>query len=180
MKQGISKFTLTAILIITCLQGISQANKKSSFSINFGPEVVFPETFLNNTHQLGFGGSFKGEYTFGKHASVTINTGLLVIRGRNYFDDVVLQRRKYENLTAIPVKAGLRYYIGNFYISGEAGIVFLQDYINTTRPIASIGLGDKIRLGSGKLDISLRQEFWISSTSNLNLAVLRAAYEIVW
>lgn len=180
MKRTISKFILGAALLFIHGQGISQANRKESFSINFGPEVAFPENALNTTHRISYGGSFKGEYTFGKHASATINSGILVFQGREYLDEMTLQPDRYKNLTAIPVKAGLRYYVGNFYAAGEAGIVFLNNYTNTSRPVLGIGVGDKIRVGQGKIDISLRQEFWLGSPENLNMAVLRVAYEIIW
>ncbi len=171
---------LLANLLLICQTGIAQANKKESFSINFGPEVAFPESALRTTHKAGYGGSIKAEYTFGKHISATVNSGLLVFQGRGYFENSVLQPKAYKNLTAIPLKAGLRYYIGNFYAAGEAGMVFLNNYTNTSRPAVSIGLGDKIKIGQGKIDISLRQEFWFGNPNNLNMAVLRVAYEIVW
>jgi hypothetical protein len=180
MKYIICKIILLGNLLLICQTGIAQANKKESFSINFGPEVAFPESALRTTHKAGFGGSIKAEYTFGKHLSATVNSGLLVFQGRGYFENSVLQPKAYKNLTAIPLKAGLRYYIGNFYAAGEAGMVFLNNYTNTSRPAVSIGLGDKIKIGQGKIDISLRQEFWFGNPNNLNMAVLRVAYEIVW
>jgi hypothetical protein len=180
MNNTISKIFLLGNLLLICLTGIAQANKKESFSINFGPEIAFPESALRTTHKAGYGGSIKAEYTFGKHLSATVNSGLLVFQGRSYFENSVLQPKAYKNLTAIPAKAGLRYYIGNFYAAGEAGVIFLNNYTNTSRPAVSIGLGDKIKIGQGKLDISLRQEFWFGNPNNLNMAVLRVAYEIVW
>ena len=180
MKFSVNKVVLLVTLLFISQQGIAQANKKESFSLNFGPEVSFPESAFRITHRAGYGGSIKAEYTFGKHLSATINTGVLVFEGRGYFENLVLQPKVYKNLTAIPVKAGLRYYIGNFYAAGEAGAVFLNNYTNATRPVVSIGIGDKIKIGQGKLDISLRQEFWFGNPNNLNMAVLRVAYEVVW
>jgi hypothetical protein len=180
MKYVIFNIILLGNLLLICQTGIAQANKKESFSLNFGPEVAFPESALRTTHKAGYGGSIKAEYTFGKHISATVNSGLLVFQGRGYFENSVLQPKTYKNLTAIPLKAGLRYYIGNFYAAGEAGMVFLNNYTNTSRPAVSIGLGDKIKIGQGKIDISLRQEFWFGNPNNLNMAILRVAYEIVW
>ena len=180
MKYSLRKIALAGTLLFLSQQGIAQANKKESLSVNFGPEVSFTESSFRTTHRAGYGGSLKGEYTFGKHLSATVNTGILVFQGRGYFENLVLQPKAYKNLTAIPVKAGLRYYIGNFYAAGEAGVVFLNNYTNASRPVASIGIGDKIKIGQGKIDISLRQEFWFGNPNNLNMAVLRVAYEIVW
>ena len=86
----------------------------------------------------------------------------------------------YKNLTAIPVKAGIRYYVSTFYAAGEAGVVFLNNYTDASRPVASIGIGDKIKICQGKIDMSLRQEIWFGNPNYLNMAVLRVAYEIVW
>lgn len=180
LKYTIRKIILAGTLLFLCQQGTAQANKKESFSVNFGPEVAFTESSFRTTHRAGYGGNIKGEYTFGKHLSATVNTGILVFQGRQYFENLVLQPKAYKNLTAIPAKAGLRYYIGNFYAAGEAGVVFLNNYTNASRPVASIGLGDKIKVGQGNIDISLRQEFWFGNPNNLNMAVLRVAYEIVW
>lgn len=180
MKYKISKIILTLTLLFICHQGIAQANKKNSFSINFGPEAAFTESAFRTTHRAGYGGSIKAEYTFCKHVSATINSGVLVFQGRGYFENLIFQPNVYKNLTAIPLKAGLRYYVGNYYVAGEAGAVFLNNYINGTRPTVCIGVGDKIKIGSGKLDISVRQEFWLGNPKSLNMAVLRVAYEIVW
>jgi hypothetical protein len=180
MKYLVGKTVMLVTLLFICQQGIAQANKQHSFSINFGPEAAFPESFFRTTHRTGYGGSFKAEYTFGEHISATVNSGILVFGGREYFENLVLQPKTYKNVTAVPIKAGLRYYLGNFYAAGEAGTVFLNNYINESRPVVSIGLGDKIKIGEGKIDISLRQEFWLGNSNNFNMLVLRAAYEIIW
>ncbi len=161
-------------------QTFAQANKKESYSINFGPEVAFPESYLRTSHKAGFGGSLKAEYTFGKHISATINTGILVFSGKNYFENISSLPTDYKSLIAIPIKVGTRYYLGSFYAAGEAGVVFLSKHLYETRPTVSLGIGDKIQIGYGKIDISLRQEFWLGNPENLNMAVLRVAYEIVW
>ena len=44
----------------------------------------------------------------------------------------------------------------------------------------SIGKGDEIKIGYGKFNVSLRPEFWPGNPENLNKAVLRVVYEIVW
>jgi hypothetical protein len=180
MNYFIGKIMLLAALFFISQHGMGQANKSKSLSINFGPEISFPETALGKTHNTGYGGSFKAEYTFGKHASATINSGISLFKGNRYFDDVLLSQKEYKSLTAIPIKVGLRYYVSNFYASGETGMVFLNKYLNTSRPVVSLGVGDKIKIGQSKIDISLRQEFWLGNPQNLNMAVLRVAYEIVW
>ena len=130
MKYKMNKIILSLALLFIGQQGIAQANKKNSFSINFGPEAAFTESTFRTTHRAGYGGNVKVEYTFDKHISATINSGILVFQGRGYYEDLIFQPNVYKNLTAIPLKAGLRYYVGNFYVAGEAGAVFLNNYIN--------------------------------------------------
>jgi hypothetical protein len=180
MKQ-LSRLMLRMVVLLLMGQAsMAQANKRESFSINFGPELTTPESDFRTTHRTGYGGSIKVEYTFGKHLSTTFNTGVNILPGRRYTDPTSLLNIKYKQLTAIPAKLGARYYLGNFYLAGEGGLVFLQNFTKSTSGVLSIGLGDKIRIGRNRLDISARQEVWFTPVRNLNMAVVRVAYEIVW
>jgi len=180
MKRKLCLCVVIFIGLQSSQQLFAQANKIGSFSINFGPEMAFPETDFRKTHNIGYGGSFKAEYTFGKHGSATINTGFSVFSGRTDFENISSQPTVYKSQMAIPIKAGARYYFGRFYFFGETGLVFLNKYANSTNAILSAGAGDKIKLGDNFLDISLRQETWLNSSQNFNMTVLRVAYEIVW
>jgi hypothetical protein len=173
-------YSLTFVLLnSTALQTNAQANKKHSLSINLGPEVFRPENFWD-THKVGAGISLKTEYTFGKHASATFNTGFTYFDGRRQFEDFTSPAVKfYEPIVAIPLKAGARYYVGNFYLLGEAGAIVMTKYSNTTKAVFSVGIGDKIKIGRNKLDISARQEIWLGKDrEEYNMAVLRVAYEL--
>ncbi len=179
MKRTFSYFVFTFLLLLLFREGKAQANSKHSLSINFGPEMIAPERKFWETHKIGLGGSFKGEYTFGKHSSVTFNTGMLVFNGKRRPEDFTVTNPDFYNkLVAIPLKLGSRYYVGNFYFLGEAGAMFLNNYSNKTRTSFSAGIGDKIRIGKQKIDISLRQEIWLGNGEQLNMAGLRIAYEI--
>jgi len=180
MKSVIGNILLLGAILFISQQAFAQANKKGSFSINFGPEMTFPENDFRRTHHTGYGGNFKAEYTFDKHGSVTVNSGVSVFSGRSYFETQSSPPTDYKSLVAIPVKAGARYYFGKFYFFGETGLVILNKYADSTNAILSAGAGDKIKLGDNFLDISLRQETWLNSSKNFNMAVLRVAYEIVW
>jgi hypothetical protein len=174
---------LVMIIVIAATsnhQSFAQANKRESFSLNFGPEVLFPEGDFRQTHNTGFGASIKAEYTFGKHASATVNTGFSAFKGKQYLDAASAMQKDYKSIVAIPVRLGGRYYLGSFYFLTETGLVFLSDYTKSTNAIFTAGLGDKIKIGYNKLDISLRQEIWFNNPSNFNMAVLRVAYEIIW
>lgn len=180
MKKIVRKtaFLFSLLFIAQCI--FAQSNKQHTLSLNFGPEIIFPEAEFRRTHNVGFGASIKGEYTFGKHGSVTLNTGYSALSGRAYFDGINSAPLTYQTIVAIPVKAGSRYYFGKFYLQGEAGVVFLSKHVNATSPLFSIGAGDKFKIGKNNLDISLRQEGWFNKSQNFNMVVLRFAYEILW
>lgn len=180
MKKSICPPIIFFALLVVNMQVFAQANTKESFSINFGPEVLAPESDFRRTHNIGYGGSIKAEYTFGKHLSATVNSGISTFKGRGFFPTGSSIAEDYKAIIAIPVKAGARYYLGNFYFQGEGGLVFLNRFTNSTNAVFTVGLGDKIRIGNNKLDISVRQEIWLNSPDNFNMAVLRVAYEIVW
>ncbi len=177
------KETFLLALLMTILglnTTVGQANKKESYSVNFGPELLFPESDFRETHKNGFGASVKGEYTFGKHLSTTLNTGFSVFQGKRKPGNVLNTPLNYASLVAVPVKVGARYYVGSFYVQGEGGIVLASKFVRSTNGLLSIGLGDKIRVGGNKIDISVRQETWFARPRNFNMAVIRVAYEIVW
>ncbi|MBK7882760.1 MAG: hypothetical protein IPJ81_02180 [Chitinophagaceae bacterium] len=85
MKRKLCLCLIIFIGLQSDQQTFAQANKRESFSINFGPEVSFPESAFKKTHNAGYGGSFKAEYTFGKHGSATINSGLSIFKGKGIF-----------------------------------------------------------------------------------------------
>ena len=181
MKNKIKILVIFCLLITFNKQTFAQANQKHSFSMNFGPEVFVPETNFFSTHKAGFGFSVKTEYTFGKHASATFNTGITFLKGKQQFEDFTSPSPTfYKSITALPLKLGSRYYIGNFYFLGEAGIIVNLNNSLHTKVVFGAGIGDKIKIGYQKLDISLRQEIWVANRDQLNMAVLRIAYEITW
>jgi hypothetical protein len=173
-------YSLSLLFLQTVtLQTKGQANEKHTLSINFGPELFAPENFWD-THKVGAGLSIKTEYTFGKHASTTFNTGLTYFDGKQVFENFTSPLPEfYKPIVAIPLKLGARYYVGNFYFLGEAGAIIMTKYSNSTKAVFSAGIGDKISIGRRKLDISARQEIWLGKNKEeLNMAVLRVAYEI--
>lgn len=181
MKNNIFKTMVVFMMLISTHKMYGQANDKHSFSINFGPEIFVPERDFWATHKAGGGLSIKTEYTFGKHASATFNTGITFLNGKQRFEDFTSPSPTfYKSITALPLKLGSRYYIGNFYFLGEAGIIVNLNNSLPTKVAFGAGIGDKIKIGYQKLDVSLRQEMWTANKENLNMAVLRIAYEITW
>ena len=179
MKQLLIIIVITPLSFFKTVNLQAQANKQHTISMNFGPELFAPENFWS-THKAGFGLSIKTEYTFGKHASATFNTGFTHFEGKQQFEDFTSPSPSfYKSIFAIPLKAGARYYVGNFYFLGEAGAIIMTNYSNGTKAVFSAGIGDKINIGRKKLDISARQEIWLGKNrEQYNLAALRIAYEL--
>ncbi len=181
MKKQKKIFIVCFLLFFGYKEINAQANKKHSFSMNFGPELFVPETNFFSTHKVGGGLSIKTEYTFGKHASATFNTGVTFLNGKQRFENFISPSPTfYKSISVIPLKMGGRYYIGNFYFLGEAGLILNLNNSLPTQTAFSAGIGDKIKIGHQKLDLSLRQELWMANRDQLNMAVLRIAYEITW
>lgn len=153
----------------------AQIGKLKSVNLSFGPDVSFAQRLLRETHQRGIGGTVKGEYVFAKHTSATISAGYV-----SFFENK-LSNVSAEKLVGIPIKAGLRYYLGQFYVSSEAGIVFNSGFRTGNGFVYSFAVGDEIvtsKRNGNSLDISLRHEGWIRN-QQYNFIGLRLAYEFL-
>ncbi|MCY7292448.1 MAG: hypothetical protein LH615_09735 [Ferruginibacter sp.] len=97
----------------------AQAYKVETLSGSVGGEVLFTESKLSATNKTGRGFTLKGEYVFAGHASATISSGYYFMPGKDVLNIQTVP------ISAIPAKAGVRYYFGSFYGTGEAGAIFL-------------------------------------------------------
>lgn len=165
-------FTSLSVLFLSCTTALSQPYSKGTLSVSLGGELIFAESRLRNTHNTGFGATLKGEYVFAEHVAATLAGGYYLLPDKKS-DAVTTQ-----NLSAVPLKAGLRYYLGSFYASGETGVLFLTDYGSGASFLWSGGIGDKFAIGRRVFDIGVRHEAW-ASVNNINTAIvaLRVAYE---
>jgi hypothetical protein len=165
-----------SLLMIITLTGVSftvvcQPYQKGTFSVSAGGELLFAESNLNASHKTGLGTTLKGEYVFGKHATATVVSGYYFMNGKN------TETINYENISAVPIKAGARYYLGSFYGAGEVGAVYFFGYNKRTGFVYSFGLGDKIKLSSRVIDIALRHEAWVLAGNSNAVIALRVGYE---
>jgi len=162
---------LVFIFMAVCFAAISQPYGKGTFSLSLGGEVLIPEKSLSQSHKTGLGATLKGEYVFGKHVTATIVTGYYFLKGRNK------NMINYENISAVPVKTGLRYYLGSFYAGGEAGALFISGFNKGTNFVYSLGMGDKIKINNRVIDIALRHEAWVFQGNSNGMIALRVGYE---
>ncbi len=149
----------------------AQAYKTNTLSGSVGAEILFTESKLSATNKTGGGITLKSEYVFAEHASATINSGFY------FMPDRKAPNKENQNITAIPLKAGVRYYLGTFYGSGEAGGIFFLGNNSRAGFCYSLGLGDKFKLGRNVFDIGLRHEAWAIANNLRGIIGLRIAYE---
>lgn len=150
---------------------VAQAYRVKTLSGSVGAEVLFPESKLSTTNKTGGGVTLKGEYIFSEHTSTTISGGYYFMAGKDRLNI------KNPDISAIPLKLGARYYLGSFYGAGEVGALFFMGDNSRTGFSYSLGLGDKINLGSNVFDISLRHEGWSTNNISRGFVGLRVAYE---
>jgi hypothetical protein len=162
---------LSIFLLTISLSAFTQPYQKGTVSLSMGGELLIPERKLSQSHQTGFGATAKAEYVFGKHASATLVSGYYFLGGKNK------QSNQFENISAIPLKAGMRYYLGSFYGSGEAGALFGSGFNKGTDFVYSLGMGDKISISGRVVDIALRHEVWSLDGNTNGLIALRVGYE---
>ena len=170
------KTTIVTTLILSALffvdnRCVAQAYQPKTFSGSVGAEVLFTEAIVSGTNKTGGGMTLKGEYVFSKHTSATISSGYYYLPAKNILDVTT------DAISAIPVKAGVRYYLGNFYGAGEAGAIMFIGNNSTAGFAYSLGLGDKFHLGKNVFDVSLRHEGWSTADRSLGIIGLRVAYE---
>ncbi len=159
---------MLAVLAASCFSAVAQPHPRGTFTAAAGLELLVPEYPLRQQLSAGAGATLKGEYVFSRHAAVTAASGYYRMPGR----------RALVAMQGIPLKAGIRYYLGNFYASGEAGILFLTAGDTRSSFLWSAGLGDKIRWGSRTVDVGIRHEAWPGFYARSGIIAARAAIEL--
>jgi hypothetical protein len=171
MKKIKQLLLMVTILIGASFDAVCQPYQKGTFSLSAGGEVLFPDRDLSKSNKTGLGATLKGEYVFSKHSTVTLLSGYYFMNGNN---SLLVD---YEDISAVPIKAGIRYYLGSFYGAGEAGAIFSFGSSPETDFVYSFGLGDKIKIKSRVIDITLRHETWVFMGNTSAVIGLRLGYE---
>jgi len=163
-------------MVVCCLSGTgiqAQIGKLNSWNMSVGADVIYPENLFRKTHSWGYGATLKAEYVYAKHVSVT---GLIGIYGLSSKTNML--NPGGESITGVPLKLGGRYYLGNFYLGGDAGLLLQSGYKKNEGFVYSFYLGDELVTGKtgNSLDISIRHEAWVTDQTRAFLG-LRLAYE---
>jgi hypothetical protein len=145
----------------------AQIGRQGSINVSTGADFLIPSSTLATTNRAGFGFSSKFEHVFARHTSVTVSGSIYHFPGD-----------KSPDLNVIPVLAGLRYYLGNFYLGAEAGNGFGLQPDRQNGFVYAFSAGDEIVTGrnGNSLDISFRIQGW-SPEKELRFYGVRVAYE---
>lgn len=162
------RITILAI-VLCCLSATSIAQAKGPYPFfTVSPDVLVPNAEFTGTHKTGAGFTLSGGYKLNRHFAPVLSY--------NYYSVPSKNAALNEDLSAHIVKAGVRFYLQNFYLVTDAGTAFSNGYANGTRFIYSVGAGDEIRLGRrSRLDVSAAYE-GLNTGRNTGIIAIRVGY----
>lgn len=161
------KLFYASLLLLLPFAALSQVGKKGSVNLSSGVDFLLPSSRFATTNNQGIGLSLKTEYVFARHTSATVSASYY----RFAADEA-------EELHVIPLLAGFRYYLGNFYFGAEAGTGIERRPGDQNGFMYAFSLGDEIITGrqGNSLDISFRIQNWKQETTRRFYGA-RIAYE---
>lgn len=171
MKNCAKILSITSLFLMLFLSAWCQPYQKGTLSMSIAGEILFAENPLSQSHHTGPGATLKGEYVFGKHTTATLVSGYYLMKRKN--SQIVTQ----ENISAVPIKAGLRYYLGNFYGAGEFGGIFSSGFAQNSGYLYSVGIGDKFTIQHQVFDVAVRHESWTFGNLSRSIIGVRIGYE---
>ncbi|TCD11111.1 hypothetical protein EZ449_06350 [Pedobacter frigidisoli] len=139
-------------------------------NIGIGAEVGLPSGNFTNISGIGVGASIKADFPIASEFAITLNVCYMNFFGKkNQFINT-------QDLTYIPLKAGLKYQISEgFYAEGQLGAALPLNDGQKTVFVWSPGFGNQFRLsGNNKLDLGIRYEAW-SSKNDTNIIALNTS-----
>lgn len=165
-------FLLTAIAGLFAISNVSAQKKDPAMSgqkLGIGAEFAFPTGNFGDVYDLGYGGSLQFQTPIAEKLKFTASAGYLNFKAKDEFGSF--------NYGAIPVKAGVNYFLAeNFYIGGELGAAF------GTRDGAGTAFAYTPHIGvefpvsdKGSIDLGARYEAW-SNNGTARFVGLRLAY----
>ncbi|MBX9784453.1 MAG: hypothetical protein K2X48_14285 [Chitinophagaceae bacterium] len=154
---------LIFIFIISFTAVKAQKSRDYPLFVTASPDLIIPNAEFAETHRVGYGASILFGYKLSNNIAPVVSYSYYLVPGIN---------KSVKELSASLLKAGGRFYLGNFYLIGDAGMIFTSGYDNATRFVFGIGGGDEIKLGSrSKLDISAAYESFNTGRNNGIFAV---------
>lgn len=164
---------IICLLLLLCTTGtivLGQRTRQHPFFVSVGPDLLIPDGEFNLTHGTGMGATVEFGWRTGRTLAPVAGYSWYTIPGK----------AGASALNAQVVRAGLRAYLGNLYVTGEAGSMLQSGYADGNALVYMLGAGDEVRLGKRtRLDISGRYESF-TAVRRVGLIGVRAAFTWKW
>jgi hypothetical protein len=171
-------FLLAAIAGIFAFSNASAQTKDPAMSgskLGIGVDFAFPTGNFGDFTDFGYGGSLQYQVPIIEKLNFTASAGYLNFKGK----DVTVAGVTFDggNVAAIPVKAGVRYFLAeNFYVGGELGAAFGTSDGAGTAFVYDPHIGVEFPVSDGgSIDLGARYESW-SNDGTSRFIGLRLAY----
>ena len=175
-----TKIKLTLIAVVLSIPSLLKAQNVANIGI--GAEIGLPSGNFAGVSGIGVGASIKSDLPIAAELALTLNAGYMNFFGkRNQLFNV-------QDMTYIPAKAGLKYWLSEgFYAEGQLGAALPLKDGQKTLFTWSPGIGNQFKISDkNKLDLGIRYEGWtgkndsniigISSSNTKGFVGIRFAY----
>ncbi|QNK63010.1 outer membrane beta-barrel protein [Pedobacter sp. PAMC26386] len=157
-------FLLTAIAGVFAFSNVSAQKKDPAMSgqkLGIGVDFGLPTGDLNKTHKLGIGGSLLFQTPIAQSLNFTASAGYLSFAGKDIISSGS-SSIKFANYAAIPVKAGVRYFLAeNIFVGGELGAAFGTSSGSGTSFIYTPNVGVEFPVADkSTIELGARYESW--------------------
>ncbi|HTE01206.1 MAG TPA: hypothetical protein VK668_18095 [Mucilaginibacter sp.] len=152
---GATALSSTAQTTTTTTTAASPATGGAKFSI--GAEAGLPLGDASEVFSTVIGGSLKLELPTGTNTFFTLSAGYSAYLTKSEFKDLGAPG----STGFVPIKAGIKYYSdGNFFLEGQAGIVFSTESGGGHLFVYSPGIGYSF---IGGFEVGVRYEAWTNN-----------------
>ncbi|WP_207495545.1 outer membrane beta-barrel protein [Aridibaculum aurantiacum] len=167
MKKILACMTVAAALFTTA--SYAQVGQTT---LGVGLDVGVPTGDFNNTQKIGIGGTADFGYNVGTGTALTLTVGYISFSG----DEV--GTFKYPAVNTIPIKAGVRYFVGpGLYLEPQLGYTSISTPNSNTSGTGGFTYAAKAGYRiSNSLDLSARYEGISRNNANLNFLGFRLGY----
>lgn len=153
MKKTLVALTVLVGGLFTANQSNAQMVPGSNLSIGVSP--MLPVGDLSKTHNFGIGGDLQYGYNFDESVGLTLSAGYNHFLGKNLTgnNNVVI---KASDFGVVPIKAGVKYGIGSFYVHPQLGVAVGTEKDAGSAFTYGAGIGTNV----AGFDLSARYEGW--------------------
>ena len=167
-------FLLTAIAGMFAFTNASAQKDQAMYGNKLGVGVEFglPVGDFGDVYNLGVGGSLLYQAPVASNLNLTLNAGYMSFESKEVLGFGL------PNYSAIPVKAGVRYFFAeNFYGGAELGAAFFTGDYSGTAFAYSPGIGVEFPVANkASVDLGVRYEGWSRDSHTNGFVGIRAAF----